>query len=353
MTGSPLGVAMLGYAFMGEAHSRALGATRQLDPALDVELVSISGRDTDARERARVKLGWAEGVSDWREQVADPRVGLFVNGGPNAVHAEASIAAAQAGKHVICEKPLARTADEAWEMRQAAEAAGVVHATGFNYRFVPAVRAARAIVQSGELGEIVHFRARYLQSWGWEAPYSWRFDRDASGTGAIGDLGAHSVDLARYLVGEVTAVGAVIRTFVPAREVDDAYVATIEFESGAIGTLEASRLATGRINHHAWEINGSHGSLAFDQERMNELLLGDARGFKRVLEHGDWWPPGHIVGWGDTFTFEYLHLLGAIAGLHSLAPEGATFDDGYRCAEVCDAIMRSAAAGAKEEVSYR
>jgi predicted dehydrogenase len=348
-----LGVAMLGYGFMGEAHSRALGATRQLDAPLEVDLVSLCGRDEQAREAARERLGWREGVADWREQVADDRVGLFVNGGPNALHAEPTIAAARAGKHVLCEKPLARDAAEAWETWQAAEAAGVVHMTGFNFRFVPAIRAAREIVAAGELGEIVHFRARYLQSWGWDAAHSWRFDADASGTGAIGDLGAHSVDLARYLVGEVTGLSAVVRTFVPGRQVDDAYVATVEFESGAIGTLEASRLATGRSNHHAWEINGSRGSLAYDHERMNELLIGDGRGFRRVLEHGEWWPPGHIVGWGDTFTFEYLHLLGTIAGRHPLAPLGATFADGYRCAEVCDAIGRAARSGAKEEVTYR
>ena len=339
---------MLGYAFMGDAHSRALGATRQLGAALEPRLVSISGRDEAKREEARARLGWEEGVADWREQIADERIGLFVNGGPNSLHHEPSVEALRAGKHVICEKPLGRNADESWAMLGEARASGVVHATGFNYRFVPAVRAAREIVASGELGEIVHFRARYLQSWGWDAPHSWRFDAGASGTGAIGDLGAHSIDLARYLVGEIDSVSALVRTFVPGREVDDAYVAAVEFESGAIGTLEASRLATGRINHHAWEINGSKGSLAFDQERMNELLYGDARGFQRRLEHGDWWPPGHIVGWGDTFTYEYLHLLGAIAGEHELGPVGATFEDGYRAAEVCDAILRSH--GAREAV---
>jgi predicted dehydrogenase len=348
-----LGVAMLGYAFMGEAHSRALAATRQLDAPLVPELVSLCGRDGDARERARARLGWSEGVADWREQVADDRVGLFVNGAPNSLHAEPTIAAAHAGKHVLCEKPLARDAAEAWQTWQAADAAGVVHMTAFNYRFVPAVRAAREILAAGDLGEIVHFRARYLQSWGWDAPPSWRFDARASGTGAIGDLGAHSIDLARFLVGEITSVSAVVRTFVPGREVDDAYVATVEFESGAIGTLEASRLATGHANHHTWEINGSRGSLAFDLERMNELLIGNERGFRRVLEHGDWWPPGHIVGWGDTFTYEYLHLLGAIAGRHPVAPAGATFADGYRCAEVCDAIGRAAVSRANEEVEYR
>jgi len=345
-----IGVAMLGYAFMGRAHSRALGAVRQLGAALDPELVSISGRDAAAREAARAELGWAEGVSDWREQVADPRVGLFVNGGPNSLHAEPTIAAARAGKHVLCEKPLGRTAAESHAIWRAAEDAGVVHMTGFNYRFVPAVRLARELIRSGELGEIVHFRVRYLQSWGWERQGVWRFDRETAGSGALGDLGSHAIDLARALVGEIAAVGAVVRTYVPGREVDDAFVATLEFENGAIGTLEASRLARGRINQHAFEVNGSKGSLAFDQERMNELQVSDGGEFRRVLAHGDWWPPGHIVGWGDTFAYEYLHLLAAIAG-GSVAPEGATFEDGYRCAEACDAIVRSAESGRRERIT--
>jgi predicted dehydrogenase len=323
---------------------RALGA------ALDPELVSISGRNTEALEDARARLGWAEATTDWREQVADKRVGLFVNGGPNALHAEPTIAAARAGKHVLCEKPLALSANEALAMWRAA-GDEVVHATGFNYRFVPAVRLARELVRTGELGEIVHFRARYLQSWGWDAvPADWHFDPSIAGTGALGDLGAHSIDLARHLVGEIEAVSATVRTFVPGRAVDDAFVATVEFENGATGTLEASRLARGRINHNAFELNGTKGSVAFDQERMNELQIADRGAFRTVLAHGDWWPPGHIIGWGDTFTYEYLHLLHAIAGDGTIAPEGATFEDGYRCALVCDAILRSSQSNRTEAV---
>ena len=350
MRAPPLGVAMLGHGFMGDAHSRALGALRQLSPALEPELVSISGRDTATLEEARARLGWAEATADWREQVADERVGLFVNGGPNDVHAEPSIAAARAGKHVLCEKPLGRTADEALAMLRAVEEAGVVHATGFNYRFVPAIGLARELVQAGELGDVVHFRARYLQSWGWEVPERapWRFDPAAAGSGALGDLGAHSIDLARFLVGELAAVSAVVRTFVPGRGVDDAFVATVEFENGATGTLEASRLAHGRINQNAFEVNGTRGSLAFDQERMNELQVSDGGAFRTLLAHGDWWPPGHIVGWGDTFTFQYLHLLRAIASETTVAPAGATFEDGYRAALVCDAILSSSHSGRKE-----
>ena len=361
MTREAVGVAMLGYAFMGKAHSRALLALQHLEVPLRPELVSISGRTAEAVQRARDEWGWDEAVTDWREQVADERVTLFDNGGPNAVHAEPTIAAARAGKHVVCEKPLGLTADESYEMWQEAERAGVRHLCGFNYRFVPAVRLARELLEAGELGEVVHFRARYLQSWGWDAdPDLWRFDPTEAGTGAIGDLGTHIIALARYLVGEITAVSARVRTIVPGREVDDHFVATVEFETGVVGTLEASRLARGRINSNAFEVNGSKGSLSFDVERLNELEVADTKSFRRVLVTEPshpfmrfWWPPGHIVGWGDTFIHELGHMLEAIAGEHDVAPHGATFEDGYRCSEVTEAILRSAGSGKREEVSYR
>jgi predicted dehydrogenase len=361
MSRDAVGVAMLGYAFMGKAHSRALLALRHLEVPLKPELVSISGRSREPLEQARRAWGWVDAVTDWREQVADDRVGLFDNGGPNVVHAEPTIAAARAGKHVVCEKPLGLTAEESYGMWQEAERAGVHHLCGFNYRFVPAVRLARELLEAGELGEVVHFRARYLQSWGWEADESvWRFDRAQAGTGAIGDLGTHIIDIARYLVGEIAAVSARVRTIVPNRQVDDHFVATIEFENGVVGTLEASRLARGRINSNAFEVNGSSGSLYFDVERLNELEVADRRDFRRVLvtepEHPfmrHWWPPGHIVGWGDTFTHELGHMLEALAGEHGVAPHGATFEDGYRCAEVAEAIVHSAASGRNEVVTYR
>jgi predicted dehydrogenase len=361
LTREPVGVAMLGYAFMGKAHSRALLALQHLDVPLRPELVSISGRNREAVEQAREEWGWASAVTDWHEQVADERVSLFDNGGPNAVHAEPTIAAARAGKHVVCEKPLGLTAEESYEMWQEAERAGVHHLCGFNYRFVPAVRLARELLEAGELGEVVHFRARYLQSWGWDAdPALWRFDPGQAGTGAIGDLGTHIIDLARYLVGEITAISARVRTIVPGREVDDHFVATVEFENGVVGTLEASRLARGRINSNAFEVNGSNGSLYFDVERLNELEVADTKSFRRLLVTEPshpfmryWWPPGHIVGWGDTFIHELGHMLEAIAGEHEVAPHGATFEDGYRCSEVTEAILRSAGNGNREEVTYR
>jgi predicted dehydrogenase len=356
-----IGVAMLGHAFMGKAHSRAYHEVRYLaQPALVPELVSVSGRNRDELVRAQERYGWAEAVTDWREQVSDPRVGLFDNGGPNALHAEPTIEAVRNRKHVLCEKPLGMNAAESHRMWTEAERAGVQHMCGFNYRFVPAVRLARELLEAGEIGDVVHFRATYLQSWGWDADESvWRFDRAQASTGAIGDLGTHIIDLARYLVDEIVSVSALVRTVVPGREVDDHFVATVEFAGGAVGTLEASRLARGRINYNAFEVNGSKGSIAFDVERLNELQVADEKRFARVLvtepDHPFmryWWPPGHIVGWGDTFTHEIAHLLAAIAGEATVAPHGATFEDGYRCAEVADAIVRSSATGRKETISY-
>jgi predicted dehydrogenase len=346
---------------MGKAHSRALRELRHLELPLRPELVSISGRDPESLERARELWGWAEAVTDWREQVADERIGLLVNAGPNALHAEPTIAAVQAGKHIVCEKPLGLTAAESRELWQEAERARVVHLCGFNYRLVPAVRLARQLLAAGELGEVVHFRARYLQSWGWDAdPGLWRFDRAEAGTGALGDLGTHVIDLARYLVGEIASVSALARAVVPGREVDDHFVAAIEFEDGVAGTLEASRLARGRINSNVFEVNGSRGSLAFDLERMNELEVAASNGFRRLLvterEHPYmryWWPPGHMLGWGDTVVHELGHVLEAVAGETTVAPHGATFEDGYRCSEVVEAILRSAASGRREPVRYR
>jgi predicted dehydrogenase len=349
-----IGVGMLGYAFMGKAHSRAFHDVRLLSPPLIPELMSVSGRNRERVEEARARYGWAEAVSDWREQVRDERIQLFDNGGPNNLHAEPTIEAARNGKHVFCEKPLGLDAEEAHRMWRAAEDAGVVNMCGFNYRFVPAVSRARELVEAGGLGEVVHFRARYLQSWGWEAPTDvWRFDRAQAGSGALGDLGAHIVDLARFLCGEVTAVSATVRTYVEGHEVDDAFVATVEFDNGAIGTLESSRLALGRVNQNTFELNGSRGSLAFDLERFDELAVSDGGPYRSERVKGDWWPPGHGLGWGDTFTLEVQLLLETIAAGGSVAPHGATFEDGYRVAEVCDAILRSAETQRKEEIEYR
>jgi predicted dehydrogenase len=362
-----IGVGMLGYAFMGKAHSNAFRKIEYVTwpPPLRPRLVSIAGRNEQAVSEAAARYGFDRWTNDWRELLADPDVGLFDNLGPNDLHAEPTIAAAEAGKHVVCEKPLGRDAEESYEMWRRVAATGVEHMCAFNYRFVPAVRLAREMIDAGELGDLRHFRGRYLQDWGDTAEQVWRFDAASAGSGALGDLAAHVVDLARYLVGEIESVGGFLRTFIPGREVDDAVESTVEFESGAVGTLEATRLALGRRNAFQWEINGTKGSLAFDMERLNELQVfradGDrARGFRTVLvseanhpfwEH--WWPPGHIIGWGDTFVHELHHILGAIAGEHEVAPHGATFEDGYRAAEVCDAIVRSSESCQRERIEYR
>jgi len=363
-----IGVGMLGYAFMGKAHSNAFKKIAYMTwpPPLEPRLVGIAGRDEEAVGEAAQRYGYEYATTDWHELIADDRIGLFDNGGPNALHAEPTIAAAEAGKHVVCEKPLGRDAEESYDIWRRVAATGVKHLCAFNYRFVPAVRLAREMIEAGELGEIRHFRGRYLQDWGDDPSLdTWRFHADEAGSGALGDLGAHVVDLARYLVGDLASVSALVKTFLPDRQVDDAIEAAVEFENGAVGTIESTRLALGRRNAFQWEINGSKGSLAFDMERLNELQVfradrDRARGFKTVLvsetnhpfwEH--WWPPGHIVGWGDTFVHELHHFLAAIAGEHGVAPYGADFEDGYRASEVCDAIVRSGETGRREAVPYR
>jgi predicted dehydrogenase len=366
----PIGVGMLGYAFMGKAHSNAYKTLAYMTwpPPLVPQLVAIAGRNEEGVAEAARRYGFADHVTDWKALVADDRVQLFDNAGPNNLHSEPTIAAAEAGKHVICEKPLGRDADESYETWQRVAATGVKHMCAFNYRFVPAVRLARQIIESGDLGELTHFRGAYLQEWGAGEADIWRFDKAAAGSGALGDLGAHVVDLARYLVGEIEAVSAMTATFQAGREVDDAVEAVVAFEGGAVGTIEASRFAAGRKNAFRWEINGTKGSIAFDLERLNELQVhfadsepgALAQGFRTVLvseaEHPfweHWWPHGHIIGWEHSFVHELHHLLTAIRDDTDVAPHGATLEDGYRAAEVCDAMLRSAQGGGRETVSYR
>ncbi|MBV9367332.1 MAG: Gfo/Idh/MocA family oxidoreductase [Solirubrobacterales bacterium] len=365
-----IGVGMLGYAFMGKAHSNAYRTLAYMTwpPPLRPVLAAIAGRNEAAVGEAARRFGFASHVTDWRELIADDRVGLFDNAGPNNLHGEPTVAAAQSGKHVLCEKPLGRTAGESYDIWQATARAGVRHMCAFNYRFVPAVRLAREMLEAGELGEIFHFRGRYLQEWGNVDADLWRFDASAAGSGALGDLGAHVIDLARYLAGEISAVSALTATFQPGRTVDDGFEAAVSFEGGAIGTIEATRFALGRKNALSFEINGSRGSIAFDLERLNELQVhlvdsrpgARAQGFRQVLvSEADhpfwqwWWPHGHIIGWEHTFVHEIHHLLHAIATGADVRPYGADFEDGYRAAEVCDAILRSSKSGRREAVTYR
>jgi predicted dehydrogenase len=359
----PIGVGLLGYAFMGKAHSNAYKTLAYMTwpPPLMPQLVAIAGRNEEAVSEAARRYGFAEYKTDWKALVADDRIGLFDNAGPNNLHAEPTIAAAEAGKHVICEKPLGRDAAESYDTWQRVQATGVKHMCAFNYRFLPAVRLAHQIISSGELGDLQHFRGAYLQEWGTTEGDIWRFDKSLAGSGALGDLAAHVIDLSRYLVGEVGEVAAITQTFIPGRDVDDAVESVVRFENGAVGTIEASRFCPGRKNAFTWEINGSKGSLAFDLERLNELQYSEGNaGFRTVLvseadhpfwEH--WWPQGHMIGWEHSFVHELHHLLTAIRDDGDVAPHGATLEDGYRAAEICDAMLRSADQGGHESVTYR
>src|SRR5437763_6023882 len=256
-----IGIGMLGYAFMGKAHSNAFKkvAYTTWPPPLEPKLGGIAGRNTEAVEEAARRYGFEYATDDWRRLVEDESIGLFDNGGPNSLHAEPTIAAARAGKHVVCEKPLGRDAGESYEIWQAVEATGVKHLCAFNYRFVPAVRLARELVEAGELGEIRHFRARYLQDWGDDPSLdTWRFDASAAGSGALGDLMTHVVDLARFLNGEIETVSGFAHTFLPGRKVDDAVEAAVTFANGSVGTLEATRFAHGRRDRKSTRLNSSH-----------------------------------------------------------------------------------------------
>jgi predicted dehydrogenase len=376
-----IGVGMLGYAFMGKAHSNAYKKIPYLiyPPPAVPRLIAIAGRNEVAVREAAQRYGYEGYYTDWKKMLKDDRIQLFDNGAPNNAHLEPCLAAARAGKHILCEKPLARNAREAARMLEAVTKAGVKHAVAFNYRFVPAIRQMRQLIDSGALGQIYHFRAVYLQEWvmpHYHMPFIWRLDKEVAGAGALGDLGAHSIDIGRFLVGEVKSVSAVTRTFIPERpgpdgemkkiEIDDAFVSVVEFENGAIGTLEATRFAAGRKNYNCFEINGEKGSLCFNLERMNEMEVfwvgeqpKETQGFHDVLVSegyhpfwSNWWPQGHMIGWEHTFVHEITHLLEAIVTDKPVAPYGATFEDGYKNAVICDAILKSAKSGKQIRIVY-
>lgn len=376
-----VGVGMFGYAFMGKAHTNAYKKIPYMmyPPVAIPRLVAVAGRNEEGVREATLRYGYEKYYLDWREMLRDPDVQLFDNGGPNDQHAEPSIAAAEAGKHILCEKPLARSREEARTMLDAVNKAGVKHMVGFNYRFVPAIRQAYDLIKSGALGEIYHFRAVYLQEWITDPdfPLIWRLDKAKAGSGALGDLGAHIIDLGRFLVGEPKSVVAMTRTFIEERplpngegkgrvDVDDAFEAVVEFENGAVGTLEASRFCPGRKNYEVFEVNGSKGSIRFNLERFNELEVfwkdsspRESQGFTDVLVTesyhpfwSNWWPHGHIIGWEHTFVHEITHLLDAIVNNKEVAPLGATFEDGYRNAVICDAILQSAQEGRRVDIEY-
>ncbi|MGA4838650.1 Gfo/Idh/MocA family protein [Streptomyces sp. G45] len=391
----PLGVGMVGYAFMGAAHSQGWRTVpRAFDVPLAPVLAAVCGRDGTAVRAAADRLGWAAAETDWRALIARDDVDLVDICTPGDSHAEIAIAALDAGKHVLCEKPLANTVAEAEAMLAAAERArarGQMAMVGFNYRRVPALSLARDMVAAGRLGALRHVRLTYLQDWlvDPDFPLTWRLRRERAGSGALGDLGAHIVDLAQFLTGEpIAGVSALTETFVRRRPVaggassglgaaggagagdggaggagaggagtgrvtvDDAAVFTARFPSGALATFEATRFAAGRKNALRLELNGSDGSLAFDLERLNELSFHDhtepatSSGFRRILvtEPGHpyleaWWPPGHALGYEHTFVHQARDLLDAIA---TGTPPEPSFADGLAVQRVLAAVEESA-----------
>ncbi|MDQ2584063.1 Gfo/Idh/MocA family protein [Saccharothrix yanglingensis] len=366
-----IGVGMVGHAFMGAVHSHAWRSVhRFFDVPLTPRLAALGGRDAVRAKEAADKYGWAAVETDWRALVARDDVQLVDVCTPGDTHAEIALAALAAGKHVLCEKPLANSVAEAEEMAAAASAAaerGVRSMVAFNYRRVPALALARRLVAEGRIGDVRHVRAVYLQDWlsDPESPMTWRLRREKAGSGALGDLGAHIVDAAQFVTGGlITGVSATTETFVKERPdgaggrdevtVDDAAVFLARFDSGALGTFEATRFALGRKNAMRLEVNGSRGSLAFDFESMNELSVfssddGPESGFRRVLvteaDHpyvGAWWPPGHLLGYEHTFTHEVADLLTAISEGVDPAP---SFADGLRVQRVLAAVEDSAGHG--------
>lgn len=366
-----IGIGMVGYAFMGMAHSQGWRNARSFfDPALEPRLVALGGRNAEAAGELARRFDWGEVETDWRRLIAREDVQLVDICTPGDTHAEIAIAALAAGKHVLCEKPLANSVAEAEAMAEAAEAArarGVRSMVGFTYRRVPAVALARKLIAEGRIGAIRQVRAEYLQDWLSDpaTPLSWRLDKEKAGSGALGDIGAHAVDLTHFLTGQrVIGVSGITETFVPERPlpdgsgtgpvtVDDAAVFLARLEGGALGTFTATRFASGRKNALRIEVTGTRGALSFDVEDMNALYLYEdatpalTRGFTRILvteaEHpylSAWWPPGHLLGYEHGFSHQAADLLTAIHRGEDPAP---SFADGLAVQRVLAAVEASAA----------
>jgi predicted dehydrogenase len=360
-----LGVAVIGSAFMGKAHSNAWRNVRAFYPDVpDVRQQVQVARDAAATSDLAARYGWAEAATDWRTVIDREDVDVVDICLPGHLHAEVTIAALEAGKHVLVEKPLANTVAEAEKMLVAARAArehGVASMVGFNYRRVPALALAREMIAGGRLGDVRQVKVSYLQDWlaDADAPMTWRLRKELAGSGALGDLASHAVDQVRFLLGHnVVAVSGSTETFVRRRmgadgpedvTVDDAAWATLRTSGGAVASLEVTRMATGRKNSLTIEVYGSAGALAFDLERLNELSVctDPGAGFTRMLVTeaeqpyvGAWWPPGHVLGWDHTFTSQAADFLRAIASGTEPAP---SFADGLAVQRVLAAIEESGA----------
>ncbi len=388
MTEDRLRVAMVGHGFMGAAHSQAWRVAPRFFPLdREPEMTVVVGRDPERTEAARARFGWQRAETDWQRVVEDPDIDVVDVCSPGSSHVEVAIAALEAGKHVLCEKPLANTVAEAEAMVAAAESAaerGVRSMVGFSYRRVPALAFARQLVQAGRIGDVRQARALYLQDWLTDAdgPMTWRLDAALAGSGSLGDIGAHAVDLVEHITGATLGtVSGTLETFVHERPlladgvglsgtasdergqvtVDDAAWFLGRLTGGAarpggtVASFEATRYATGRKNGLTIEISGSAGAIAFDLEAMNELRVYDAtapageQGFRRVLvtepEHpymAHWWPTGHTIGYEHTFVHEVVDFVTAITTGQQPDP---SFAVGLHVQDVLDAVQRSAADG--------
>ena len=360
-------VALFGTKFMGKAHSQAYRSVNMFFPeAPPVEMKVLVGRNANETEQAARLYGWEEASTDWKAVMRRKDIDLVDISTSGDQHCPMAMEAAKANKHIISEKPLGNTLREVKRMAAAANKAGVRHFLMHNYRRLPAVTLARKIIEEGRLGKLFHFRARYLQDWAMSPQLHmlWRFDKKLAGSGALGDLGSHIVDLAQYLCDDITEVSATMETFIKERPrsagarkkesvtVDDAVVMCVRFANGAIGTLEGTRFAFGRKNHNAFEINGSKGSLVFDLENLNNLHFcsaddaPDVQGFHEIIAvskgkhpYADhWWADGHILGYEHSFTHSVNDFLMAIESGGEIHPN---FDDGLKNQEVLDAVERA------------
>jgi len=379
MAGKTINIGMIGYGFMGKAHSNAyLAAQRYFDLKADPCMKVMCGLERPVAQAFAEEWGWQEATDNWQEVVARDDIDLIDIGTPNNLHMPIAVAAAKAGKHVLCEKPLAMNAAEGEEMVKAAAEAGTVNTLSHNYRRVPAVSLAKQMIEAGELGEIYHFRAVYLQDWIADPkfPLVWRLRKEVTGSGVHGDLNAHIIDLALWLVGGISEVTGMMKTFIterplPAEEgslaatggetmgtvtVDDATAFLARFNNGAMGTFESSRFAVGRKNGQRFEINGSKGSIVFELERLNELQFynnedaAGRHGFRLIQatdpSHpyiGHYWPAGHIIGWEHSFINTVADVLDGIAEGRQVH---ATFAEGLETQKVLDAVEESAGTGA-------
>lgn len=384
-----LNVGLIGAGFMGKAHSLAYAAMPMFfwpAPAIPVRK-KLADTTADLAREGALRFGYETYTGDWHELVEDPQIDIVDVATPNNWHPEMAIAAAKAGKHIICEKPLARSAAEAKPMYEAVKQAGVVNAVAFNYRRTPAVPMAKRLIDEGAIGTVMNFRGTYLQSWSADpdSPLSWRFQKSVAGSGTLGDIGAHVIDIARYLAGEIIAVNSVLKTWVPERpvqsgaldqlaaaekitgakkeivDVDDEVMTLLRFDNGAVGSIEATRNAYGRHNFLTFEVHGDAGSLYFNYERRDELQVclaadpADRNGFRTIYTGpahpygaGLWPIPALGIGYGETKIIECYDFIKAIVEGTQASPN---FRDGYQIARICDAILESGAAQQWVEVS--